>query len=242
MMPPPQLMVGTSPFIGAGQFGARSLRYLREFYGKPWKVAEVIVAALESGAQAIQALSEWYVVEAVAEVRSRGWSASVWASLPPRDVEKALDSFSKIDAEAVAVHGSVSDSMDPEAVGEQLSLARERGFVAGVALHSPARGLNWLMRAKLRVDFVMIPFNKLGAFMDSPPHHVYELALRLGVPIVAMKVLAAGRLSPVEGVGFVLSFSPPPSVAIGVASVEEARRTFRETSRLLAEARMRGKL
>ncbi|MEM4700460.1 MAG: hypothetical protein QXT74_05935 [Candidatus Nezhaarchaeales archaeon] len=241
-MGPPQLMVGTSPFIGAGQFGARAVRYLQEFYGKPWRVAEVIMAALDSGAQAVQALAEWYIVEAVLEVKSRGRDVRVWASLPPRGVRKALELFAKVDAEAAAVHGSVTDSMDLGVVSEQLSMVREQGLKAGLALHAPARGLSWLARTNLKVDFLMIPLNKLGAFMDSPPSRVYELALKVGVPIVAMKVLAAGRLPPREGVEFVLSLDPPPSMAIGVASVEEARETFREASNLLAQASLRGKL
>ncbi|MCD4843866.1 MAG: hypothetical protein K8R25_05200 [Methanosarcinales archaeon] len=31
----PQIMLSTSPFIGAGQFGARSMEYKRTFYGQP---------------------------------------------------------------------------------------------------------------------------------------------------------------------------------------------------------------
>ncbi|MCX8204354.1 MAG: hypothetical protein N3H31_01690 [Candidatus Nezhaarchaeota archaeon] len=241
-MKPPWLMVGTSPFIGAGQFGGRALEYLQVFYGRPWRVAEVLTEALSSGAQAIQALSEWYIVEAVSKVRSMGWDVEVWASLPMRGVKEALASFAKVDAKAIAVHGSVVDSMNLRVISEQLSLVKEQGFKAGLALHTPARSLNWVLRTKLKVDFLMIPLNKLGVFMDAPPPKIHELASKVGVPVVAMKVLAAGLLSPAEGVGFILSLSPPPSMAIGVASVEEARRTFREASSLLAQAGLCEKL
>lgn len=229
-------MVGTSPFIGAGQFGDRALAYLRAFYGRPWRIAEVLEAALNSGAEAIQALPEWYVVKAIVEVKLRNPSVRVWASLPPRrGVQEALHQFARVDAEAVAIHGAIMDSLDQAVVEAQVDLARSQGFKVGAALHTPYRSLSWLQRSKVKVDFLMIPFNKLGLYMDAKASEIHGLALKLNKPVIAMKVLAAGLLPVREALEFVFSFDPPPSIAIGVASVEEAANTFKEASAIFRE-------
>ena len=227
--------MGTSPFIGAGQFEERAVAYLRAFYGKPESVADVLEEALQSGAQGVQALPHWYIVEAIALLRMRGWRVEVWASLPPRGIEQALEAFRRIDAVGVAVHGLITDSLDKSLVEAQLDKVRDYGFKPGLALHTPRKAAKWVLEAGLEVDFLLAPFNKLGLYMDAEASMLHSLLLRVCRCFIAMKVLAAGRLRPREALEFVLSFKPPPSLALGVASREEARETFSLASKLLEE-------
>ena len=39
------MLLGTSPFVGAGQFGTRAWMYYRIFRGHPERIAEIIVEA-----------------------------------------------------------------------------------------------------------------------------------------------------------------------------------------------------
>ena len=61
----PVALVGTSPFVGAGQFGPRALALHARFFGRPGAVAEVLEAAVEAGAGGVQALSYPFIVEAI---------------------------------------------------------------------------------------------------------------------------------------------------------------------------------
>jgi len=222
----PRVLVGTSPFIAAGQFGARSRVYYERFYGKPSAVREVIEAAHRVGVRAVQCLPVGHVVEAVASMRRSGLEVEVWASLMPGLPRGGLDSLAPLEPRGIAVHGSVSDTMNRRAVEGQLKAIRELGCEAGVAAHSPGRVLRWLMREGVDVDFVLVPFNALSAFMDVPPDELCELIRELGVPAMAMKALAAGALSPEEALSFIARRPEISSVALGVASPEEAVETF----------------
>ena len=174
-----KLLVGTSPFIGAGQFKERAAAYLRTFYGRPEKVADVLEEALQSGAQGIQVLPHWYIVEAVSLLRARGWRVEVWASLPPRGIEQALEAFRRIDAVGVAVHGLITDSLDKSLVEAQLDKVRDYGFKPGLALHTPRKAAKWVLEAGLEVDFLLAPFNKLGLYMDAEASMLHSLLLRV---------------------------------------------------------------
>ncbi|MFQ6074099.1 MAG: hypothetical protein ACE5KC_02655, partial [Candidatus Bathyarchaeia archaeon] len=45
----PRILLGTSPFIGSGQFGSRAASYYEHFYGHPENIAKIILAAVDLG-------------------------------------------------------------------------------------------------------------------------------------------------------------------------------------------------
>ena len=108
-----------------------------------------------------------------------------------------------------------------------------------MAVHSPGIVLPWLLEEDLEVDFLIVPFNKLGFFMDINPGSLLNLLRKVGKPAMAMKTLAAGTLSPWEALEFVLSHPEFSSVAIGVASREEAAETFKVALELLGTKDLR---
>ncbi len=50
----PRLMLGTSPFIGAGQFGSKSLNYRRQFFDTPDNMTRLFVHSAKLGIKAVQ--------------------------------------------------------------------------------------------------------------------------------------------------------------------------------------------
>ena len=50
----PRLMLGTSPFIGAGQFGSKALEYRRLFFEKPENMTRLFVHSAKLGVKAVQ--------------------------------------------------------------------------------------------------------------------------------------------------------------------------------------------
>ena len=73
---------------------------------------------------------------------------------------------------------------------------------------------------------MLAPLNKYGHLMDLRPDEAVNLYRELGIPIIAKKVLGAGRIEPREALEFIARSKCVDGVAIGVASVEEAEETF----------------
>lgn len=223
----PLILVGTSPFIGAGQFGRRAYVYYKRFYGKPQKVREVLEEAYLQGVRAVQALLFQHILEAILLLKRDGLEFKVWASLQPYSSEKDLTFLKKLEVEGAAIHGETSDSLDVEHVSFLLKKIKGEGYYAGMAIHSPKSVIPWLLKTGLDVDFIIVPFNKLGVFMDVKPNQLLNLLRELGKPVMAMKTLAAGLLNPAEALKEVFSRPEISSAAIGVASREEAAETFK---------------
>jgi hypothetical protein len=72
----------------------------------------------------------------------------------------------------------------------------------------------------------MVPFNKLGMFMDADPVRIAEAIKRLGKPVIGKKILAAGYLPPEEALSYVAKSECLDIVTLGVASEKEAEETF----------------
>ncbi|MFQ6074459.1 MAG: hypothetical protein ACE5KC_04485, partial [Candidatus Bathyarchaeia archaeon] len=85
------------------------------------------------------------------------------------------------------------------------------------------------------VDLLMLPFNRIGMFMDASPAKVAEGVRRFGKPVIGKKVLAAGYLSPKDALVYVGRVGCLDVVALGVASEEEAKETFTEAVNMLSE-------
>jgi len=51
----PQILLGSSPFIGAGQFGSRASFYYYHFYRNPKNIMEIILKAVDLGITGFQA-------------------------------------------------------------------------------------------------------------------------------------------------------------------------------------------
>jgi hypothetical protein len=45
----PRILLGTSPFVGAGQFGARAHEYYSQFYRNPRNITKIILKAANLG-------------------------------------------------------------------------------------------------------------------------------------------------------------------------------------------------
>jgi len=227
----PVVLLGTSPFIGAGQFGDRSFQYYRRFYENPANIRDLIVYSAELGVWGIQLLSAEPLVEAFREAveilrRRMVVVATVGPARPLEDIRL----MAGLEASAMLIHAGLSDRLDRKGLSKLLSEIRDSGALAGLVSHSPARLLRWLLDTRLEVDLLMVPVNLLNLYMDAPVEEIAEMARSLEATVIAKKVLAAGRLKPKKALNFVASLDFVDAVAVGVASKEEADETFTEAA------------
>lgn len=218
-----KILVGTSPFIAAGQFEKSHLYYV-EFVMKRGEAAKVLSWCLKNGFTWIQALDVDFLVSEIS--MAYGWTGqppiivlSTWDK-PSRAVER----FRRFNVKIVLAHASIVDRLDAPQIKSLLVKVREMGFTPGIATHMPIKTLPRLKHLD-EIKVVMVPLNYAGLFNEDVDETLKVLR-EMNAVVIAKKVLGAGRL-PVEK-SLLWAFSRPEidSVALGVASLSEAGHTL----------------
>jgi len=221
----PRVLLGTSPFIAAGQFGLRAWDYHRKFVGKSEKVAEIIEHCIGLGVKGIQVLAYDYIVEAVKmAMEETGEDIFVVGTVMPENPRKSLKLLEMINCRIALVHGALTSPRHAKAVGKQLKLIEEMEMIPGIALHD-ALFLESMLKIYPEIEVVMAPVNVEGIFMQDREKSLKMLE-ESDRFIIAKKVLAAGRIKPERAFNYVFSLPFIDAVAVGVASKEEADETF----------------
>jgi hypothetical protein len=219
----PAVMLGTSPFIGAGQFGAKAEFYYDHFFLQPENMTEVVTHAIELGVNAVQVIGYPQVVEAVQEAAKRtATELYLVGTVGLGSIEREIEIMLEAGAQAVIIHGSLADR-DMAFAGENLSRLRERGLVTGIATHRPGMTIPRVEEIE-EVEIILCPLNKAGMFMEPSVESTLQAIGSSSKRIMAMKPLAAGRLSPQEGLSYISD--KVVGFAVGVASRDEAQETF----------------
>jgi len=223
----PRILLGTSPFIGANQFGSRAQFYYEHFYKKPKNIVKIILKAVDLGVTGVQALPFRPIFGALKAVeRELKERLTILGTIGPDDPLSNIRDFQGFNTVAMLLHGVITDRRDLRKISELLNKVHATGCLAGLVTHEPLSTLNWLVKTDLDVDLLMLPFNKLGMFMDGEPMKVAEAIKLLGKPIIGKKILAAGYISPEDALTYVSQLGCIDIVALGIASEQEAKETL----------------
>ncbi len=220
----PRLLVGSSPFIGAGQFGWKAYEYYAYFYLNPGNIVALLEECAKIGFEGLQLLPFKPLIEAVKEVKRRGFSFTIVGSVGVGNLNDDIKALEDVNSKAAVLHASLTDQARIDVVKRLLKEVKERGMLAGLATHKPYTTLKRLLSKAFPFDydFVMLTLNSKGIFMDAPPQNVIPLIERLGKPVIAKKVLGAGVIRPLEAFNFIAKVKFVESVAVGVTSKAEA--------------------
>jgi len=223
----PRILLGTSPFIGAGQFGRRASFYYNYFYENPKNIVKVICKAVDLGVTGIQILPFRPIFEALKAVeRELKERLTIVGTIGPDHPMRNIHDLQEFNTVAMLLHGEVTDRREPQKISELLNRVHASNCLAGLVTHRPLSTLNWLLETDLDIELLMLPFNQLGMFMDASPAKVAEAIKRVGKPVIGKKILAAGYLPPKDALTYVAQFGCIDMVALGVASEQEAKETF----------------
>jgi hypothetical protein len=223
----PRILLGTSPFIGAGQFGSRAAFYYRHFYENPENIVKIICKAVDLGVTGVQVLPLPRIFSALnAAERELGEKLTIVGTIGPENPLGNIKEFQQFKTVAMLLHGQITDRRNTREIEKLLNEVHATNCLAGLATHFPSSTLNWLKEASLDVDLVMLPFNQMGMFMDAEPTKIAEKIRRLRKPIIGKKVLAAGYLHPKDALNYVAKQGCIDIVALGVASEKEAEETL----------------
>lgn len=228
-----KILVGTSPFIAAGQFERSRLYYL-EFVIKRGGAAKILSWCLKNGFTWIQALDVSFLASEID-------MAYTWTSQPPIIVlstwdkpGKAVERFKKFNIKIVLAHALMVDRLDVPLIKKFLSQVKELGFTPGIVTHMPAKTLRRLKHLD-ELKVVMVPLNYAG-FFNEDVNETLEMLKEMNVVVIAKKVLGAGRLPIERSLSWALSRPEIDSVALGIASLSEAEHTLLLARQLVCRA------
>lgn len=218
----PRLLLGTSPFIGAGQFGRRAWEYRRLFYDNPGNMVRLIAEAVEFGITHIQAFGDAVIARAIEDAREMtGKDIDVVGSIGVHNFGRELEIMRALGAKVIMSHALVTDRLDDnfrKCIDRISEIA-----VPGAVTHRPGIVIPKLAGFD-NMKIVMAAINKTGKYMAPSADKALEAIKETDKIVIGKKALSAGSLRPREALEYVSRYVY--GVAIGVASSEELRETF----------------
>lgn len=220
----PLVMIGSSPFIGAGQFSFKGLLWRRKFLKNAMAMAELMERSYEVGGGGAHVIPEGEIPNAVRMVREEYPDFKVIGSTLPYKVKEGIKELASLDAEIIFLHGEISDSRDEGKILELFDEIRGMGSLPGIASHNnPPKTIEFLLRRGIDAP-VLLPFNKLGYAMNGKTE-LEQMIDTCPLNFIGMKTLAAGRLKPREALEYV-SRHKIRAVTIGAVTEDEVKETF----------------
>jgi hypothetical protein len=228
----PAVSLGTSPFIGAGQFGSRSADYYKRFYLNPLNMEEIIIKSVELGVPAIQAIAYERIIQAIKHVQDK-LQVNLFCSVTIGfdDWRKELNESKMINPQIAFIFPSITDLRNKEKLKDVIDGIQDAGVIPGCATHNPGKTLPFLEDSGLDIKVYLAPVNPVGRFMGSEPAKAATLLEKVKKPVIAKKVLAAGSIAPGEAFPFVSRIKSVKGMAVGITSIQEAEETFEQAKK-----------
>lgn len=230
----PRTLLGTSPFIGAAQFGHRARLYQLDLYSNPQNMLGIIRTSYEMGVRGIQLLPYPPVIQALEMAREEGMKIDVIGTVRPDQEKEDIKLLASLDAKAMLLHAMITDQGDWEFIAQNLDLIKEAKSTPGLVTHRPFHTTSKLLESPVKdlFDLYMIPVNRLGYLMDCEQNleeersQLRKMVIELEKTIIGKKLLAAGIMTPHDASEYLKTLDYVDMVALGIASEKEAQETF----------------
>ena len=230
----PRTLLGTSPFIGATQFGHRSRLYQLDLYDKPENILKILKKSHELGITGIQLVPYEPVVKALNWAMDEGYNFNIIGTVRQDCENEDIELLAQLEAKAMLIHGATTDGLNYDFLAEKLETISQTGAAAGLATHRPFNTTRSLLESSILdlFDIYMVPVNKLGYLMDTDAFIAKEraefrdLINKLNKTIIAKKTMAVGILTPSDAFDFLKTLDYVDLMTVGIASESEAEETF----------------
>ncbi|MDD1777745.1 MAG: hypothetical protein LUQ65_06200 [Candidatus Helarchaeota archaeon] len=228
----PRISIGTSPFMGAGQFGAVGLTWRQKYFDNAELMAELMLKCYKYGTRGVEVVPAGQILKAALKVQQTHPDFTIIASTlwESRANEFLINDLIKADAKIIFLHGTISDRHDLNLIKPLLARIRGAGKIPGMATHDPLQTIPFIQQNKLDCSAILLPFNMRGEFMGNQ-RVVEELVDSLEYFFVAMKSLAAGTIPPKKAFPY-LGQHNISAVAVGMVTEEEIIETVTEAKKI----------
>jgi len=223
----PCVLCGTSPFMGASQFGSAGEEWLKRFFNHPERMSELFDQFCRLGYPGAHVTGYPTVIEA-AQLTKEQFDLKVVVSLLPHNWEENLEQVLVLNPEVVFIHGQMTDRFLEKRLDALLACfdsIREANAFPGIATHDTCHTLRVLQSEKSPLEGepfgLLVPINKTGMLRGGSAKEMEDLLCSMDTryPIMGMKVLAAGKIPPQEALEYV--FGIPNVRIVTVGATEE---------------------
>lgn len=162
----PKLMLGTSPFIGAGQFGTKAYDYRQQFFCNERNMTRLFIKSALLGVAAVQLIAYEPVINALNAAREElEADFFVAATIPSgRAFERYLELLKPLQPEIIAIHALSCDAHDQRITG-WIKEIQAAGASPGAATHLPGETIPELDAAGFAFEVYLAPLNTVGYAM-----------------------------------------------------------------------------
>jgi len=214
--------VGTSPFLGASQFGKNARVYRRKFLNNAEAVLEILEASYEVGGRGIELVPAGKVTEAAKIMVEIHNDFIITGSTFPGP-DPLIKELAELGAKIIFAHGMVADKKD-EKLEKLINEIESMGIIPGIAAHNPVSTLEYAFENLPNVKAFLIPFNAQGMFMGDQKKLETMVNSHKNHHFIGMKTLAAGKLDPKQAYEYISKYNIC-CTTIGMVSVDEARES-----------------
>ncbi|MFX1366248.1 MAG: hypothetical protein ACFFCE_13320 [Promethearchaeota archaeon] len=220
----PLVFTGTSPFIGAGQFGEKAFEWQRKFLNNPKAMLEILEVSYGEGARGIEVIPAGRIIE-TAQIMSETYNDYVITGSTYPGKNSGIDVLIEVGAKIIFVHGMISDTRGRELLNllDQIS---SNGIIPGVATHDPITTIQYCIEESINVKAFLIPFNANGMLMGNMKKLEEIVDKTKNFYFIGMKTLAAGRIDPKHAFQYISNHNIC-AVTIGIVTTQQAKESTR---------------
>ncbi len=222
-----RLIIGGNPYSGISHQSAAASKAMIDYYTTHQIMAD-LQQAEQNGINTVLARADRHIMRVLNEYWNTGGTIQ-WIAQTPKDTEYAdLNEYLQIIARykpiAIYHHGGTTDKLYAEgrldSLHESLKHIRDLGCAVGLGTHDP-HVLKHCYAEGYAVDFyVCALYNHTKhreRYLPEDRYTAFSAIQAIPVPIIAIKVLAAGRNEPHEAFQLALeNIKPTDAMAIGM--------------------------
>jgi hypothetical protein len=238
-----RLTLGSNPFFGFSHKTPAQDAWMRRYFTDD-RIYEVLQAAAELGINLFVSGTNQRFADLRRRLEDETGFHINWACTPAgstiAEMKADIDRVKKLGAEICMPHTSwveahlFIEKREVADAPEVLDYIRQSGMIPGFSTHRP-EVLPISVQQGYDAETFILPLNVMGFLCPVEVEWQAHIISQCPKPVIAIKPLAAGRLTPVPGLTFVYDrIKPIDTVAVGVLSPEELRENAELAESLMA--------
>jgi hypothetical protein len=235
-----RLIIGTNWILGYSHTSPAADGFIRQKNGKPDVVAKMLEVFLASGVDTIMGplAGNQVLTEAIQSAEDRTGKGMIVIDTPiinvddtsaaRKEAEAVIAASRKLGAAICLPHHSSAEQLvnknrqTLDRLPDYLQMIRDHGMVPGLSAHMPELIVYSDLNEYDVQTYVQL-YNCMGFLMQVEVEYIHKVIWNAKKPVMTIKAMAAGRVSPFVGLSFSWhTIRPCDMVTVGCLTPEEA--------------------
>ena len=236
----PRMIIGTNWILGYSHTSLAADNMIRNKHSSPQVIADILEVFLNAGINAIMGpfVNSPHLVDAVKLAEDRTGKEMIIIDTPiinvddnadaRKDAEKVISNSKKLGAAfCLPHHSSVEQMVNKnkkiiDRLPDYLKMIRDHDMIPGLSCHMPELVIYSDLNEYDVETYIQI-YNCMGFLMQVEVEYIHKVIWGAKKPVITIKPMAAGRVSPFVGLTFVWhTIRPCDMVTVGCLTPEEA--------------------